>query len=550
MVVAMTVTPALSVLLLGTRGGAVAESPIAVWLRERYDGMLAGVVKAPSKLFIGTAAVVVIGIALWPLLGQSLLPALKEPGLVVNWNTVPGTSHTETYRITSRAASELRAIPGVRNVAAHVGRAVSGDQVVGINSSQIWVSIDPQADYDKTVAAVRDTVDGYPGIDRSVQTYLRDKISEVLTGAATAIVVRLYGPKPEILRAKAEEVRQALTGIPGIADLRAEGQIEEPQVQVTVNLDAAGKAAVKPGDIRRSSATVFSGLTVGFLYENQKINDVVVWGAPETRHSLTNLHELSVGKSDRHHVRLGDVAEVKVVATPTVIRHEGIAPYIDVVANVAGRDLGSVAKDVQARLEKIQFPLEHNPKLLGEYIERLETERHITGITLAVVIGIFLLLQACLRSWRLALIVFLALPASIAGGVLAALVGGGTISLGSIVGFLAVLGIAARNGLLMVRHFEHLEERDGVPFGLDLVLRGARERLTPIAASAFATIGALLPIVVLGQVAGLEIAQPTAIVIIGGLIASTLFTLFVIPALYLIAGAGARQTSDLGLANA
>lgn len=431
-----------------------------------------------------------------------------------------------------------------------MGRAVSGDQVVGINSSQIWVSIDPKADYDKTVAAVRDTIDGYPGIDRSVQTYLRDKVSEVLTGAATAIVVRLYGPKPEILRAKAEEVRQALTGIPGIADLRAEGQIEEPQVQVTVNLDAAGKAAVKPGDIRRSSATVFSGLTVGFLYENQKINDVVVWGAPETRHSLTNLHELSVGKSDRHHVRLGDVAEVKIVATPTVIRHEGIAPYVDVVANVAGRDLGSVAKDVQARLEKIQFPLEHNPKLLGEYIERLETERHITGITLAVVIGIFLLLQACLRSWCLALIVFLALPASIAGGVLAALVGGGTISLGSIVGFLAVLGIAARNGLLMVRHFEHLEERDGVPFGLDLVLRGARERLTPIAASAFATIGALLPIVALGQVAGLEIAQPTAIVIIGGLIASTLFTLFVIPALYLIAGAGARQTSDLGLANA
>jgi Cu/Ag efflux pump CusA len=484
------------------------------------------------------------------LLGQSLLPALKERELLVNWTTAPGTSHAETYRITAQVSRELRSLPGVRNVGAHVGRAVTGDQVVGINSSQIWVSIDPKADHDKTVAVIRETIDGYPGIDRNVQAYLRDKVSEVLTGASTAIVVRIYGPKPEVLRAKAEEVRQALSGVPGIVDLRAEGQVEEPQVKVRVNLDAAGRASVKPGDVRRNSATVFSGLTVGFLFEAQKIHEVVVWSAPEARQSLSDLRDLWVGRSDRHYVRLGDVADVSIEPTPTVIRHEGIAPYVDVVANVAGRDLGSVVDEVDDRLEKIEFPLEHNPRLLGEYAERLDAERRMLGIAVAAMIGIFLLLQACFGSWRLALINFLALPAAIAGGVLAALASGGAISLGSIVGFLAVLGIAARNGLLLINHYQRLEQREGVPFGIDLVLRGARERLSPILASSAAIVAALLPIVVLGQIPGLEIAQPTAIVIIGGLVASTLVTLFVIPPLYLAIGSKAERRLDLGPAGA
>jgi Cu/Ag efflux pump CusA len=246
-------------------------------------------------------------------------------------------------------------------------------------------------------------------------------------------------------------------------------------------------------------------------------------------------------------VRLADVADVSIVSTPTLIRHESIAPYVDVVANVAGRDLGSVAKEINDRLEKIQFPLEYHPKLLGEYTERLDAQQRVFGITAAVVIGIFLLLQACFRSWRLAVIAFLALPASIVGGVLAAFISGGGISLGSIVGFLAVLGIAARNGLVLINHYQQLEEQDGVPFGLDLVLRGTRERLPSLLASSAAIIAALLPLILFGQIPGLEILQPTAIVIVGGLLASTIVTLFVMPALYMVFGATAEREADLGL---
>src|SRR5260370_13685906 len=232
-------------------------------------------IREGRKLFIAVGVGGAVGLAVLALLGQSLLPSFKESNVLVNWSTVPGTSHAETYRITSRVGSELRSLPGVRSVGAHVGRAVTGDQVVGINSSQIWVGIDPKADYDKTIAAIRETVAGYPGVDHSVQFYLRDKIGEVLTGASKAIVVRIYGQKRDVLNQKAEEVRQALSGIAGIVDLRAEGQVDEPTVQVKVNLDSAGPANVKPGDVRRATATVFSGLVVGFRFKEQKIYDVV-----------------------------------------------------------------------------------------------------------------------------------------------------------------------------------------------------------------------------------------------------------------------------------
>ena len=550
MVVALTVTPALSLMFRGKLARADVESPVALRLRNRYDVALRSVVESPRKVFIAAGVVVVVAAGVWPFLGQSLLPALKERELLVNWSTPPGTSHAETYRITSRVSKELRSLPGVRYVGAHVGRAITGDQVVGINSSQIWVSIDPKADYDKTVASIRETIDGYPGIERSVQTYLRDKVGEVLTGESKAIVVRIYGQQREVLMQKAEEVRQALSGIKGIVDLRAEGQEMEPQVQVKVNLDAAGKASVKPGDVRRSSATVFSGLVVGYLFKEQKIHEVVVWGAPEARHSLTNLKDLWVEKSNRHYARLGDVADVSIVSVPTVIKHEQIAPYVDVVANVAGRDPGSVADDVDEVLEKMKFPLEYYPDLLGEYAEREKAADHIVGAGAAALIGIFLLLQACFQSWRLALIAFLALPASLAGGVLASGLSGGVISLGSIVGLLALLGIAARNGVLLIDHYQRLERQEAVPFGLELALRGARERLTPLLASSAAIIAALLPILAFGRSPGLEIVLPTAIVIIGGVIASTLVTLFVLPVLYLLVGAEAGRKADLGLAGA
>ncbi len=550
LIVGLTVTPALSLILLGKGQGSTAESPIAVALRGGYAAILQGLMKAPSAVSVGAGVAVVVSFAIWPMLGQSLFPALQERELLVNVATAPGTSHQETYRVVSRLSNEIKSLSGVRNVGAHVGRAVKGDQIVGINSAQLWVGIDPSSDYEGMVSKIRETINGYPGIDRNLQAYLRDTVSEALTGTSSPLVVRIFGHKREVLREMAEKVREAISDVDGLVDLRAVGQVMEPQIRVKVDLEKASAANVKPGEVRRAAATVFAGLTVGYLYEEQKIFDVLVWSAPEGRNSIDNINDLLVERSDRHHVRLGDVADVRIEPTPTVLRHDGIANYVDVVANVSGRDLASINEDVEARLKKVKFPLEHYPKILGEFTEQQDAQTRTFGLGIAALIGIFLLLQAALRSWSLALIAFLAIPAAVAGGVLAGAASGGVITLGSIVGFFAVVGIAARNSILLINHYQRLEGEDGVPFGLDLVLRGARDRLSAILASSAAIIAALLPIVFYGRIAGLEIVQPTAIVIIGGVIASTLVTLFVIPALYLVIGSGADRQADLGLADA
>ncbi|MGI9434626.1 MAG: efflux RND transporter permease subunit [Geminicoccaceae bacterium] len=550
MIVGLTVTPALSRLILKEETDVGDESGLAGSLGTVYGGLLQPFLKGPQMAMIVAAVLVLVGVGTWPFLGQSLMPSFKESEVLVNWSTPPGTSYEETYRITSRVSDELETLPGVRGVGAHIGRAVTGDQVVGINNSQIWVGLDDGADFDEMADTIREVVDGYPGVEGSVQSYLRDNVGIELTGSANPVVVRVYGQERGILLEQAERIRESLSSVNGLVDLRVDGQIEEPQIRVKVDMEKAAANNVKPGEIRRSAATVFSGLTVGFIFEDSKIYDVVVWSAPEARNSLSALNNVLVEKSDRHHVRLGDVAEASIDMVPTVIKHHAIAPYVDVVANVDGRDLGTIGNEIEAKLDGMEFPLEYHPELLGEVVEQESARERIFGLTIASLIGIFLLLQACFGSWRLAFIGFLALPAAAAGGALATLASGGVITLGSIVGFFAVLGIAARHGVFLINHCQNLERNMGVEFGAELVARAARDRMLPILVSSLAMILALLPVLFMGAVPGLEIARPTAVVVIGGVIVSTLFTLLILPALYLSIGAKADRRADIGLATA
>jgi Cu/Ag efflux pump CusA len=520
-------------------------SPLLGRLQRGYDGMLARTINAPRAALL-TAGVIVAGaLAVWPWLGQSLLPSLKERYLRIDWVNAPGTSHPAMVRMMTLASRELRSIPGVSGAVVHVGRAVTGDQVVDVNASQLWVSIDPRADYDATVAAIQEAVDGYPGLARTVQSYLTDRIREVLAGASQPIVVRIYGKKRDVLYAKAEEVRQALAGIDGLVDLRVDGYVEQPQVQIQLNLARAEPYGLKPGDVRRAAATMYAGLNVGFLFEEQKVYDVVVWGTPELRNSVSDIRNLLLDTPRGGHVRLGDVADVRIAPAPTVIHHEALQNRIDVVADVRERNLASVVEAVEDRLEQVEFPMEYYPTLLGESAEREAAEERMLSFALAVAIGILLLLQAAFRSWRLASLFLLAMPVALAGGVFGALLGGGVISLGSLMGFLGVLGIAVRHGIMLIKHYQQLEEHEGEPFGPGLVLRGTRERFAPILMTTVTTAAAMVPLVVLGDIAGLEIVHPIAAVILGGLVTATVFNLHIVPALYL--RFGARREPDLEL---
>jgi Cu/Ag efflux pump CusA len=533
MLVALTVTPALALILLAKAPIERREPPLAQRLQRGYTNLLVRMMRTPRPAYAALAVTVVAGLVVLPFLGHSLLPAFKERDLMIEFVGAPGTSHPEMTRIASLSGRELRAIPGVRNYGSLIGRAILGDELVGINSTQSWVSVDSAADYDKTVAAVQEVVAGYPGIDRDVLTYTRGRIRDVLTGTDDSIVVRIYGVELDVLRQKAEEMRQVMSGISGIVDSQVHAGAQEPTVEIIVDIVKAQPHGLKPGDVRRAAATLVNGIEVGNLFEEQKVFEVMVLGTANVRHSLTSIRDLLIETPAGDHVRLEDVASIRIVPAQQVIKREGVSRYLDVGFNVSGRDLGSVGRDIERRLQEIEFPLEYHPELLGEYAERQAAEQTLLGFAIAAVIGIFLLLQAAFGSWRLAFLSFLTLPTALVGGALAAYLGGGIISLGSLVGFLAVLGIAARNGIMLINHYQHLQREEGETLGPALVLRGARERLSPILMTAATTALALVPLVIAGNIPGHEIEQPMALVVLGGLVTSTLLNLFILPGLYL-----------------
>jgi Cu/Ag efflux pump CusA len=272
---------------------------------------------------------------------------------------------------------------------------------------------------------------------------------------------------------------------------------------------------------------------VGDLYRDGRAYDVMVWSEPQTRQSLTGIEDLLIDTPNGGEVRLGDVATVRVAPNPNAIVHENLSRRLDVTANVRERDLGSVVADVEKGLETVDFPLEYHAEVLGEWAERQAAQQTLVGFAAIAAVLVLLLLVAAFGNMRLAFLIFLTLPIALVGGLLATYASDRMISLGSLVGFLTVLGIVARNGIMMVSHFQHLEREEGEPFGPALVLRGARERLSPILMTALATGLALVPLVAAGSIPGHEIEHPMAVVILGGLVTSTLLNLFVVPTLYL-----------------
>jgi CzcA family heavy metal efflux pump len=543
MLVALTVTPAMGLILLRNAPLKEHGSPMARWLQNRYQGLLARSIQVPRRAYAVVGVIVLAGIAVVPRLGEELLPSFKERDFLMHWLTKPGTSHPEMYRITVQSSKELRSIPGVRNFGAHIGRALVADEPVGMHFTENWVSVDPKVDYDSTLAAIQETVAGYPGIYRDVQTYLKERIREVLTGGSEAIIVRLYGEDLTVLRKTAEEVEGAMKGIKGLVDLHVQLQTTIPHVEVKVDMAAAERYGVTPGEVLRSANQIMTGHEVSDIHRDGWVYDVQVWSIPEARQNLTNIREMLIDTPKGGKVQLASLASVSVKPTPNMIQRENGHRRIDVQANVRGRDLGSVVADVEARLAGVQFPLGYHAKLLGEWAERQEAQKRLLWLSIAAAIGILFLLETSFKSWRLGILSFLTLPSALVGGALAAYFTSGIISLGSLVGFLTILGIAARNGIMMINHFQHLERFEGEPFGPALVLRGARERLSPILMTTLATGLALVPLVIAGTIPGHEIEHPMAIVILGGLVTSTLLNLFVVPALYLRFGAERRPAA-------
>jgi len=532
MAVALTVTPALALMVLPGSGAKEGDAPMSRRARRSYRELLPWFVARPSLALATIAGATALTLLALPWLGEEFLPRFKERDFLMHWVEKPGTSLDAMRRITTRVSRELRGVPGVRNFGAHIGRAEAGDEVVGPNFAELWISVAPSADYEATIRQIQEIVEGYEGLYRDVLTYLRERTKEVLAGASASIVVRIYGPDLDQLRTKAREVAAVMAGISGVGDLEVEAQVLVPQIQVTPRPEMAGSLGLSLGQLRRTASTLVRGIKVGEVYRDQRVHDVVVIGEERLRHSEQAIRELAIETPSGVWVPLSDVAEVEIVPTPNEIRREGASRRIDVTCNASGRDLGSVAREIEARVRGLKFERGYHAEFVGEYQARQESRSRLVGLSGVALLAILLLLHADFGSWRPALLVFLTLPFALLGGVVAAFFSGAVLSLGSLVGFVSVLGIAARNGIMLISHYQHLQQEEGEHFGRELILRGAEERLVPILMTALCAGLALVPLVVAGARPGHEIEHPMAVVIVGGLITSTLLNLLLLPALF------------------
>jgi multidrug efflux pump subunit AcrB len=552
--VAATVATALNSML--DKAGPQSPPRAVTAIRERLGGsyrrsLRAVSGKAPSVVVAALCTVIgIVVLAGIPSLHPSQ-PTFQDRNLVVHWTTAPSTSLTEMDRLTALATSELQAIPGVQDVGATLGRAVTSDTIVATNSGELWVTMKPDANYGSTLAAIQQVADGTPGITGTVSTYETDAMGGALTSPPNEVVTRLYGTDYGTLQKLAAQVQTMMAGVPGVTGAQVQSQSEQPTIDVQVNLNAANANNIAPGDIRREAATLIEGLTVGNFFENQEVFDVTVQAVPQARNSVQAIENLEIDTTPGNHVALGQVASVAVNNEQSDIQHEDTFLYVDVAATVSGRSVSAVASDVTSKLTSLSLPQEYNTRVLsgaqldasaqagtepGDTVVPGTSFLAFLAFILAALLGIFLLAHAALGKWRLALVAFGSLPVAMGGAMLVVYAAHWTGSLGAVAGLLAVFGLAARQAITVIAAIR--EGHEDIP-------RAAVGPAGHTITVAVVTAAALAPFAVSGEIAGLELLWPAACVILGGLVTITLVNLYALPVACVRLGSAIAPSSEL-----
>ncbi|MBA2632107.1 MAG: efflux RND transporter permease subunit [Chloroflexi bacterium] len=532
-------TPALSTIVM--RPGSARRMSMVHRVGRGYARVLDRTVPRVGAGAAAVLAILLVVAAAVPIVRADLVPPFAERDLVVTLRAAPGTSAAASGRLVDQARAELLEVDGIRDVVGQVGRAIMSDEVGNVDSSQLWISLDPDAAHEPTLSAVRGVLDGFAGLTPTVDTYLGHQTADMAQRRDDAVVVRLYGPAPGVLEEHAAAVRTAAADVPGVSDAMVDPIVREPQVEVEVDLDAAGRHGLKPGDVRRAASTLISGIEVGSLFEDQKVFDVVVWGVPELRESVASLGDLLIDKPDGSQVALSAVADIRVETTHSVINRDGISRRLDVTATVeGGSDLVAVSQAVEDRIRELEFPLGYHAEVQSAVEDRAARNR-LVALVAATLVGIFLLFQAAFNSWRLAVLACVVPLTAACGGLLAMVLMGGVLSVGSMAGLLALAGFSAGLAVRLVGDYRRLgEEAAGVPGPQQIVLRAQRQ-LGWTLLTALPVSGLLLPFAVIGHLPGLEIARPLAIVVLGGILGSTLVSALVLPTMHRSTGSRSRS---------
>jgi Cu/Ag efflux pump CusA len=530
-VVALTLTPALgTVLPVKERGDENGK------LNQRYRDALGRFTGTPVIVAALVGSVIFVLVA--PFLSRSVVPDLDDHAVLVRLASPSGTSNVKMTEIATELSSSIRDIEGVDAVGASVGRAVSGDRIVDVNAGEIMVNIDKDADYDETVDEIRDASEVVEGAEVKVSTYLDDRVStigallsgknsvegdgmDVLFGTDKPLKVRVFGQDQKTLEAEAAKIAKVVNSVEGVNNAQVDKPDEQPTLEIEVDLDKAQKVGVKPGDARRAEAILVQGILVGSVFEDQKVFDVVVQGNPDIAKDPEAVRNLLIDRPDGGTVRLSDIADIREGTSPTVIQRDEVSRRLDITMDVDGRSAADVSEDLEKKLQTVDMPLEYHAKVIDNTLAEEIDRGQSLAFGLAAALAVLLLMQAAVRSWRLAGLAYLTLPSAMLGGLVALLLTGDGLSVATGGGLLAVFVLAVRHTLTSL---------DPSVRGDDAT-EGAMARFTPVVTSSLAIAAVMLPFAILGSRVGLEMLQPMAIVILGGLVTTVLHALIVLPAL-------------------
>ncbi|MHB1591606.1 MAG: efflux RND transporter permease subunit [Sulfuricella sp.] len=551
--VALTLTPALAYALLARRASEAKEPPLGKWLKARYTRLLAGIDQRAGAAILVVVLLCGAAFAVLPFMQGSFLPTLREGHFIVHMKMAPGTSLAQSLALGQRVSGALSRIPGIRSVAQRAGRATQVSDPAGAFSSEFEVDLTPLSGtgQQRVLNAIRSAVVPFVGASFSVNTFLTERIHETISGYTAPVVVNVYGNDLDVLDRKAEEIAAAIRGVAGAGAVQVQAPAGSPQLVIRLRDSALSRLGIAPVDALSAVETAYAGTLVGEVYEGNRVFDVAVVLAPRLRQSPAQVGELPLKTPDGRMVLLKDVADITQTDGRYLILHDDAQRLQVVTAQVKGRALSSFVNAVKKRIAaQVTLPRGTYLVFAGDTQEQARAQQDLLLHSALAAAGVALLLYMALGGVRSTILVFANLPFALAGGVAMVLVTGGVLSIGSLVGFVTLFGITLRNAIMLISHYRHLVEVEGVPWGKDAAIRGAAERLSPILMTALVTALGLLPLALTSGAPGNEIEGPMAAVILGGLITSTLLNLLILPTLalrYGRFGRRAQREDDLAL---
>ncbi len=551
LLVALTVTPVLCHYLLtsSTDSQVGGDGHIVRWLKRSYEPALK--LTLPHWKVIGALSLIGVAVAGWGLTkaGQSFLPEFNEGSLTISANALPGTSLETSDELGRWVEEVLHRHPEVRSTSRRTGRAERDEHAMGVNSSEIDVMLTEDGrSHDELVAALREGLAEVPGVDISIEQPLGHRIDHMLTGTRSSVAINIFGDDLYELRRLAALVEGAIADVDGVVDLNVEQQTDVPFLMIDLDREALADYGLRVAEVNAAIETAYLGHVTDRILEKQRSYDLLVRYDDEVRGSVEAIRQTLITTPDGVHVPLHAVAQIRRDRRPNSISRENARRKITVSCNVSGADLVGVVDAIQERVDdEVDFPSGYHVQYGGQFQRATEASRTLSALTLLAILGIFLLFYVALNSLRDALLVMVNLPLALIGGVVGIFVLDGVMSLASLIGFITLFGIATRNGLLLISHIRHLHEQEGVAERFEAVRRGAMERLSPILMTALASGLGLLPLAMQAGQPGGEIQAPMAMVILFGLISSTVLNMFVVPALYLRFGdIGGEAIVDVG----